>query len=85
MVKTKTRSIDKWSDFLSPVFLRFTFSFLCSALLFRSQLDFLNKKDDCFKQMFELSCRRLRGRFGDESPPAAATGDGAWPKTSVGD
>jgi len=57
MVKTKTRSIDKWSGFLSLVFLRLARSFVCSALLSRLQLDFLSKKDDCFKQMFELSFR----------------------------
>jgi len=57
MVKTKTRSIDKWSDFLSLVFFRFARSFLCSALLSRLQLDFLYKKYDCFKQTFELSFR----------------------------
>jgi len=57
MVKTKTRQIDKWSGFLSPVFLRFPGSLLRFALLSSPQLDFLHKKDDCFKQMFELSCR----------------------------
>jgi len=57
MVKTITRLIDKWSDFLSPLIPRFPSSFLCFARFSFPPVDFLHEKYDCLKQSFDFSCR----------------------------
>jgi len=57
MVKTITRLIDKWSDFLPPLNHRFPSFFLCSAPYSCPPLDFLYEKYDRLKQSFDFLCR----------------------------